>query len=273
MMPGRRTTDLAVAPMTVRAARIPGSPGCESSPIPSTKSRQRASDPPHPACRHSGSASAASNGECVAVDPTGSVSGDLDPAIVAAQLTRNRLRLGTAGRVALLAGLAPTLSGCIPSESATLRRGDRAPVFTAVSLQDGSSVSLADYRGKTLLVNLWATWCHPCKTETPYLQSLYEQYKPRGLRILGISIDRRADREAVVDFVEEMGVGYDIVLDPAATSRDAFLARGLPTSVLINGAGTVAFSWIGPVPEGDRDFLAGLEEALELTTDPGTESG
>ena len=115
-----------------------------------------------------------------------------------------------------------TLTACIPSESPTLQRGDPAPVFTATSLASGSPVSLTDYLGETLLVNLWATWCHPCRAETPYLQSVYERYRHRGLRILGVSVDRRADYDAVIEFVEEFGVEYDIALDPDAVSRDIF---------------------------------------------------
>ena len=154
------------------------------------------------------------------------------------------------------------LAACIPSESPTLRSGDPAPDFTATSLHDGAPVSLSDYRDHVLLVNLWATWCHPCREETPYLQSVYERYRDRGLRILGVSVDLRADHDAVIEFVEEFGVEYDIALDPDARSRDLFHARGLPTSVLINRDGTVAFSWIGPIPEGDPTFLEGVEAAL-----------
>ena len=155
-----------------------------------------------------------------------------------------------------------TLSACIPSESPTLERGDPAPVFTATSLASGSPVSLTDYLSETLLVNLWATWCHPCRAETPYLQSVYERYRHRGLRILGVSVDRRADYDAVIEFVEEFGVEYDIALDPDAISRDIFRARGLPTSVLIDRDGAIAFSWIGPIPEGEPTFIDGLEAAL-----------
>ena len=165
-------------------------------------------------------------------------------------------------RLPLLAATVAALSSCIPSEGPTLRRGDPAPPFTATSLEDGSPVSLSDYLGETLLVNLWATWCHPCREETPYLQSVYERYRGRGLRILGVSVDLPADSAAVVAFVEEMGVEYDIALDPEASSRDVFLARGLPTSVLIDASGTVAFSWIGPIPEGNPTFIEGLEAAL-----------
>lgn len=163
----------------------------------------------------------------------------------------------------LLASTTLLLVACIPSESPALRTGDPAPDFTASSLHDSTPVSLSDYRGHVLLVNLWATWCHPCRAETPYLQAVYERYRDRGLRILGVSVDRRADHDAVIEFVEEFGVEYDIALDPDAKSRDLFHARGLPTSVLFNRDGTVAFSWIGPIPEGDSTFVGGVEGALE----------
>ena len=173
-------------------------------------------------------------------------------------------RLRASPRLVSLAAAAIALQSpaCIPSEEATLRRGDPAPAFTAISLADRSPVSLSDYRGEVLLVNLWATWCHPCREETPYLQSVYEQYRDRGLRVLGVSVDLTADSAAVIDFVHEFGVQYDIALDPEAVSRETFLARGLPTSVVIDRDGSVAFSWVGPIPEGDPTFIEGLEAAL-----------
>lgn len=125
-------------------------------------------------------------------------------------------------------------------------------------------MSLQDYAGHALLVNLWATWCHPCREETPYLQALHQEHRDAGLRVLGVSVDRRADLDAVHAFVAEMGVAYDIVLDPDAKSQDVFRARGLPTSVLIDRNETVYFSWVGPIPEGDPAFLAGLADVLGL---------
>lgn len=162
----------------------------------------------------------------------------------------------------IVAAAVAVSAGCAKPDALPLRRGDPAPSFSAEPLRGGRAVSLRDYRGLALLVNLWATWCHPCREETPYLQELYHRYRDDGLRILGVSVDRRADLDAVADFVAEMGVEYDIVLDPDARSQDAFRARGLPTSVLIDRQGAVYFSWTGPVPEGDPAFLAGLEDAL-----------
>ena len=187
----------------------------------------------------------------------------LSPTPTTSVPSRSSATAPASARILALAATATIAqASCIPSAPPTLGKGDPAPEFAAVSLKGGYPVSLADYHGTTLLVNLWATWCRPCKTETPYLQSLYEEHKSRGLRILGVSVDRSAELHAVVTFVEEMGVEYDIGLDPAAVSRDVFRAPGLPTSVLIDRNGVVAFSWIGPIPEGDPTFLAGLEDTL-----------
>lgn len=167
--------------------------------------------------------------------------------------------------VTTVAATIAALAACIPSEGPGLRRGDPAPPFTAVSLDDGSPVSLTDYRGETLLVNLWATWCHPCRTETPYLQSIYERYRDQGFRLLGVSVDLSADSAAVVGFVEEFGVTYDIALDPGAVSRRTFLARGIPTSVLIDRDGRVVFSWLGEITDGNPTFVEALEATLGRT--------
>jgi len=129
---------------------------------------------------------------------------------------------------------------------------------------------LADFRGETVLVNLWATWCAPCLTETPYLQSLFEQYGPEGLRIVGVSIDDADQREAVSTFVNGMGVEYDILLDPEMSAQAAFNATlGLPNSILIDRDGKVVFSWFGGVDAADSTFVAGLEKALGLARKPG----
>ena len=154
------------------------------------------------------------------------------------------------------------LAACIRAEAPGPRSGDPAPALTVASLVGGRPVSLADYRGQVLLVNLWATWCHPCREEIPYLRKLYERHRDDGLAVLGVSVDLRADLRAVIEYVDEMGIEYDITLDPDARSREALGARGLPTTLVVNRDGSVAFRWIGAVPDGEPTFVAGLRAAL-----------
>ena len=155
------------------------------------------------------------------------------------------------------------VSACTPGELRPPQVGDPAPEFQAVSLDGERIVALSDYAGKTILVNLWATWCAPCRLETPYLQSVYEENKDRGLMVVGVSVDSPSALDSVRDFLEEMGVTYDILLDPDMVSTDVFAAIGLPASFLIDTEGVVRYTRLGPIVEGDPEFLEALEQALK----------
>jgi len=155
------------------------------------------------------------------------------------------------------------VAACRPGDLRPPQVGDPAPDFQAVSLDGGRTVALADYAGQTILVNLWATWCAPCRFETPYLQSVYEENQERGLMIVGVSVDSPSALDSVKDFLEEMGVTYDILLDPDMVSTDVFAAIGLPASFLIDGDGVVRFTRLGPIAEGDSAFLEALEQTLK----------
>ncbi len=142
------------------------------------------------------------------------------------------------------------------------RVGDPAPEFQAVSLDGVRTVSLSDYAGQTILVNLWATWCAPCRFETPYLQAVFEENRDRGLMIVGVSVDSPSALDQVNGFLGEMGVTYDILLDPETVSTEVFMPFGYPASYLIDGDGVVRFVREGPIAEGDPEFLQALEETL-----------
>ncbi len=155
------------------------------------------------------------------------------------------------------------VSACVPGGiPGPPQVGDPAPEFQAVSLDGERSVALADYAGQTILVNLWATWCAPCRFETPYLQSVYEENQERGLMIVGVSVDSPFALDQVNDFLEEMGVTYDILLDPDMVSTDAFLPIGYPASYIIDGEGVIRVTRLGPIAEGDPAFLEALEQTL-----------
>ena len=156
------------------------------------------------------------------------------------------------------------VSACAPGDlPGPPQVGDPAPEFQAVSLDGERSVALADYAGQTILVNLWATWCAPCRFETPYLQSVYEENQERGLMIVGVSVDSPFALDQVNDFLGKMSVTYDILLDPDMVSTDVFAAIGLPATFLIDQEGIIRFKKLGPILEGDPDFLEALEHALD----------
>jgi peroxiredoxin len=126
----------------------------------------------------------------------------------------------------------------------------------------GDSVSLASLRGDVVLLNLWATWCIPCRTETPYLQSISEEYGPRGLEVVGVSQDVGDMRDDIERFVEEYGVTYTILHDPQMRGLDLYRVFGMPGSFLIDRDGILRWMQYGPILEDDPTFLRALEDVL-----------
>ena len=120
-----------------------------------------------------------------------------------------------------------------------------APDLTLTDTQ-GISHSLADYRGQVVLVNLWATWCEPCKREMPALQSFYNRHRDQGLVVIGINDgDPKAD---VLQFLQEYRLTFPVWLDPTyIATEQAFKTLGLPSSFVIDRTGTVRLQWVGGI--------------------------
>ncbi len=114
--------------------------------------------------------------------------------------------------------------------------GAPAATYTVKRL-DGQPDSLDRYRGKVTLVNLWASWCAPCRSETPALERLYEEDRGRGLVVLGI--DQGESPEAASAFVREMKLQYPILLDDGQKYGRAYAAVGLPTSIVVDRTGHI----------------------------------
>jgi len=112
-----------------------------------------------------------------------------------------------------------------------------APDFTLPTLS-GAPIRLSELRGKVVLLNFWATWCVPCRTEMPTLEALYQRYKDRGLEVLAVNVDMLSTA-GVEAFVKEVTVTFQIVLDPSWSVARAYRVLGLPTTYLIDRGGNV----------------------------------
>lgn len=125
-----------------------------------------------------------------------------------------------------------------------------APELTLTDLK-GVTRSLADYRGTVVLVNLWATWCGPCKEEMPALQAFHDKYDNDGFTVVAINDgDPMAD---VLQFVEDFELTFPIWLDPTyIATEQAFKTLGLPSSYVIDRSGAVRLQWVGGI---DRRML------------------
>jgi peroxiredoxin len=126
-----------------------------------------------------------------------------------------------------------------------IQPGVEAPLFTYPDL-NGKEVSLADHRGKVVVVNVWATWCPPCRQEMPSMQKLYEKFKGENFEILAVSIDSEGS-EAVTPFMRKMNLTFPALLDPGETIRSLYGITGVPESFIIDKKGIVLEKIIGPI--------------------------
>ena len=152
------------------------------------------------------------------------------------------------------AELIPDAAGGAPQYVSPLK-GKAAPAFELEDLT-GKKVSLASYKGKAVLINFWATWCGPCKIETPWLIELRNQYGPQGFEILGISTegdDLKADDKAgwakekttIGKFVNEEKMPYPVLVDGDSISTAYGGLDQLPTSYFVDRKGTVVAAQLG----------------------------
>ena len=123
--------------------------------------------------------------------------------------------------------------------------GFPAPNFSFPDLQ-GQQVSLSAHRGKVVLVNIWATWCPPCRQEMPSMQKLYERFKGENFEILAVSIDSTG-REAVAPFMRQMNLTFPALLDPKEDIGPLYGSIGVPESFIIDKEGIVVEKIIGPI--------------------------
>jgi thiol-disulfide isomerase/thioredoxin len=126
-----------------------------------------------------------------------------------------------------------------------LRIGDPVPAYTARRLEATDSLTLASLHGQPVLVNVWATWCVPCRAEMPALQALAARYEGRGLRVLGINIDAGSDDAPVRAFLDELAITFPNLRDPQDRITRVFRLSGVPETVLIGRDGRIAHRWIG----------------------------
>ena len=164
---------------------------------------------------------------------------------------------------------AAVLTACGGSDGyRPLRAGDAAPAYGAPTLA-GDTVTLASLEGGAVLLNVWATWCAPCREEMPGLQTLHERYAARGLRVVGASVDARGAEDAIRAFVRDHGITFTILHDVQETVAQRFRINGLPETFLIDAEGRIAQRWIGPIDAGAEDILSAVEKVLpDAPTEP-----
>ena len=138
--------------------------------------------------------------------------------------------------------------------------GATLPNFAAKNL-DGTPFDLASKRNKVVLLNLWATWCGPCRFEIPELQRMHDAYAARGFEVVGVSVDQDG-ADVVKPFVDEQKMTYSIVLDQQEKLPAILNASVLPTSVLLDRSGKIVWKKVGAIFENDQELKQAIEKAL-----------
>ena len=112
-----------------------------------------------------------------------------------------------------------------------------APDFTLKAL-DGKWDALSNYKGQVVVINVWATWCGPCRVEMPSLESLYRRFRAQGVAVLAVSIDKGADAE-VKKFVEEYKLSFPVLMDADGQVEKLYPAFSVPVTYVIDKAGRI----------------------------------
>ena len=135
-----------------------------------------------------------------------------------------------------------------------LEVGSRAPDFHAVDLATGRATTLADYKGKVILLNIWATWCQPCRVEMPAIERLHKKLGGNGFQVVSVSIDVDGD-SVVTAFARDLGLTFQILHNQQGDIQQIYQTTGVPESFVIDREGIIvkkvigAAEWDGPVNE------------------------
>ncbi|MEO6863919.1 MAG: TlpA disulfide reductase family protein [Gemmatimonadaceae bacterium] len=154
------------------------------------------------------------------------------------------------------------ITRALGTELTPLGVGTTAPDFQAATLDTPSrQLSLADYRGRVVLVNIWATWCQPCRVEIPSIERLYRAYGPRGLNVVAVSIDDPGSEPAIRAFVRDMGMTFQVLHDPSGRIERAYQTTGYPETVIVGKDGVIRKKIAGAIDwdsEGNRRLIERL---------------
>lgn len=169
---------------------------------------------------------------------------------------------------AALAVFALALAGCASQAEVGLRKPPstkpvatrkEAPNFTLKDA-DGKPVSLADYKGKVVVLNFWATWCGPCKIEIPWFIEFQKTYKDKGFTVLGVALDDEG-WDAVKPYLADKQVNYPVVTGTSTVEQLYGGIDALPTTFLIDRDGRIASTHIGLV--GKKDYESDINDLLQ----------
>ena len=141
--------------------------------------------------------------------------------------------------------------------------GSRAPDFHAMTLDAAPAPkTLDDYRGQVVLLNIWATWCAPCRVEMPSIEKLHQALGPEGLKVVAVSVDASGQDDVVRDFAKRLGLTFTILHDPTDKTQKEYQATAVPETFIIGRDGVIRKKLIGAVDWNSPGNRAVIEQLL-----------
>lgn len=145
--------------------------------------------------------------------------------------------------------------------------GTRAPDFQAVTLDAHSTVkTLDDYKGQVVLLNIWATWCAPCRVEMPSIEALYKDYASKGLKVVAVSIDDPGTEATIRAFAQQYGLTFEILHDPQAKISEAYDISGYPETFIVGRDGVIRRKLMSATDWNSPDARALVDRLLAERT-------
>ncbi len=185
------------------------------------------------------------------------------------------------GIVLLLAAGAIAATHFLGSELFPVSVGSKAPAFSGQTIQayspegvgnpkPGTVRTLADYKGQVLLINVWATWCEPCRAEMPAIERLHQAFGPKGLRVVAVSIDHRTRNpsDLIRAFIREHALTFEVLHDTSDTIQDSYQTTGVPETFVIGRDGTIRKKMIGAADWSSAANRAVIEQLLAEPASP-----
>jgi cytochrome c biogenesis protein CcmG, thiol:disulfide interchange protein DsbE len=148
------------------------------------------------------------------------------------------------GLVAVLGAALVIVSSNAGDRTTAVTVGKAAPEFEARALT-GAKKSIADYRGKVVLLNIWATWCGPCRAEMPSIQALHAAFAAKGLSVVAVSVDDDGQGPQIEAFGKEFGLTFELLHDAPGAIQQIYQTAGVPESFVIARDGTIRKRWMG----------------------------
>lgn len=158
-------------------------------------------------------------------------------------------------------GSSEVQSGSAPSRQSTVAAGKLAANFTLKDL-NGAPISLASLRGKVVFLNIWATWCAPCREEMPSIESLYNAFKANNDFVV-LAVSQDTDGGSVRPFVQQNHLQFRVLLDPRNEVGERYDVSGIPETFIIGRDGRIVAHHVGPYDWANADIREALQELIK----------